>query len=110
MKIKEKRKQKSNLVKYGVTNSASVKDVKDKIKNTFQEKYGMHPKKTKEVQDKWLATCLEKYGGHHNQNLEVQKKSEATSFHYKNYTLPSGNLVKYQGYENLALDELVQFY
>ena len=110
LKIKEKRKQKSNMIKYGVTNTASVKEVKDKIKNTFQEKFGGHPKNNKEVQDKWKATCLEKYGGHPNQNRDVQIKSEVTSFHYKDYMLPSGNLVKYQGYENLALDELVQLY
>jgi len=110
LKIKEKRKQKSNMIKYGVTNTGSVKNVKDKIKNTFQEKFGGHPKNNKEVQDKWKATCLEKYGGHPNQNRDVQIKSEATSFHYKDYMLPSGNLVKYQGYENLALDELVQVY
>jgi hypothetical protein len=62
------------------------------------------------VQDKWKATCFEKYGGHPNQNKEVQIKSEATSFAYKDYMMPSGNVVKYQGYENVALDELVQLY
>jgi len=104
-------RSKATLIKnHGVDNAGKSKIIQEKIHNIFQEKYGMHPKKTKEVQDKWAATCLEKYGGHHNQNVEVQKKSEATSFHYKDYMLPSGNLVKYQGYENLALDELVQVY
>ena len=110
LKVKEKRKQSSNLINYGVTNTGSLQGVKDKIKNTYNEKFGGHPKKTKEVQDKWAATCLEKYGGHPNQNIDVQIKSEATSFHYKDYMMPSGNIVKYQGYESLALDELVQLY
>jgi len=110
LKHKEKRKQTSNLEKYGVINTASLKEVKDKIKDTYEEKFGGHPKKTKEVQEKWKATCLDKYGGHPNQNKEVQAKSEATSYHYKEYMMPSGMIVKYQGYENLALDELVQEY
>jgi len=110
LKVKEKHKQDTNLKRYGFINTGSLQSVKDKIQTTYNEKFGMHPKKTKEVQDKWKATCLEKYGGHPNQNIDVQIKSEATSYHYKDYMLPSGNLVKYQGYENTALDELVQLY
>jgi hypothetical protein len=29
------------------------------------------------------------------------------AFKFKNYTLPSGKIITYQGYENLALDELI---
>lgn len=72
--------------------------------------WGIHPLKTQEIISKRAETCLEKYGGHPNQNLEVQEKSEANSYNYKVYMMPSGNLVKYQGYENLAIDELVQIY
>jgi len=110
LKIKEEHKQTTNLKKYGVTNTGSLKEVKEKIFNTYQERFGGHPKKTKEVQDKWKETCLEKYGGHPNQNVEVQAKSEATCYKYKEYMMPSGNIVKYQGYENLALDELILKY
>jgi len=98
------------MKKYGVDNPGQAESIKKKIQDVWTIKYGGHPKKNKEVQDKWTATCLEKYGGHHNQNKEVQAKSEATSYHYKTYMMPTGNLVKYQGYENLALDELVQLY
>ena len=110
LKVKEKRKQETNLKRYGCINTGSTQDVKDKIKKSYEERFGGHPKQTKEVQDKWKATCLEKYGGHPNQNKEVQAKSEATSYHYKTYMMPSGTLVKYQGYEDLALNELVQIY
>ncbi len=110
LKIKEAHKKETNLNKYGVTNTGSLKEVKDKIQATFNQRFGGHPKKTKEVQDKWKATCLEKYGGHPNQNIDVQIKSEANSYHYKDYIMPSGSIVKYQGYENIALDELVQLY
>lgn len=76
LKKKEQRKQSSNLEKYGVINTGSTDSVKEKIRRTYQEKFGGHPKQTKEVQDKWKETCLDKYGGHPNQNKEVQIKSE----------------------------------
>jgi hypothetical protein len=98
------------LTKYGVKNAGMLKESIEKTKQVFMEKYGDHPKRTKAVNDKWKETCLEKYGGHPNQNLEVQAKSEATAYCYKDYVMPSGKLVKYQGYENLALDELVKLY
>jgi hypothetical protein len=98
------------MKKYGVENPGQSESIKKKIQNAWSTKYGGHPKTNKDVQEKWSATCLEKYGGHHNQNKEVQAKSEATSYHYKTYMMPSGNLVKYQGYEDKALDELVQLY
>lgn len=96
------------MKKYGVDNAAKSEEIKKKINEVHFNHYGGHPKKNAEVQAKWKATCLEKYGGHPNQNKDIQIKSEATSYHYKTYMMPSGNLVKYQGYENLALDKLVQ--
>jgi hypothetical protein len=102
--------KKTCMDKYGVDNAGKSSEIKKKINEIWLNKFGGHPKNTKAVQDKWIATCLEKYGGHPNQNKDVQIKSEANSYHYKDYMLPSGNLVKYQGYENLALDELVQIY
>ena len=96
--------------KFGVENAGQSEEIKKKIHESYIKHYGMHPLKTDEIKDKRAATCLEKYGGHPNQNKEVQAKSEATSYHYKTYMMPSGNLVKYQGYEDKALDELVQLY
>jgi len=110
LRIKEKHKQDTNLKKYGFINTGSLPEVKDKIKESWKEKYGGHPKQNKEVQDKWKATCLKVYGGHPNQNKEVQAKSEASSYKFRDYMMPSGNIVKVQGYEHIALDELVQLY
>jgi hypothetical protein len=109
-KIKEKKNVETCMKKYGVKNTGLVEDIKEKIQDKWIVKYGGHPKKTKEVQEKWKATCLKVYGGHPNQNKEVQIKSEASSYAYKDYMMPSGNIVKVQGYENIALDELVQLY
>lgn len=66
--------------------------------------------KSPEIIAKRAKTCLEKYGGHPNQNKEVQAKSEATSYKFRDYMMPSGKIVKVQGYENIALDELVKKY
>jgi hypothetical protein len=110
LKIKEKHKQDTNLKKYGFINTGSLTDVKEKIKESWKEKYGGHPKATKEVQDKWKATCLILYGGHPNQNKEVQAKSEASSYKFRDYIMLSGKIVKVQGYEHIALDELAQIY
>ena len=110
LKKKEQHKVKTCLEKYGVTNSGAVQEVKDKIAKTYLEKYGGHPKQTAEVQEKWKQTCLEKYGGHHNQNKEVQIKAEKNSYKFKEFTLPSGKIIKYQGYENLAILELLKVY
>lgn len=98
------------MEKYGVTNAGKSEEIKKKIKDGFHKKYGVHPKQTQEVQDKWKATCLDKYGGHPNQNKEVQIKTEANAYAFKEYTLPSGKQVKVQGYESLALDDLVKLY
>ena len=95
---------------FGFDNPGKDPEIVKKIKEGWKEKYGGHPKTNKQVQEKWKATCLEKYGGHPNQNKEVQAKSEATAFSYKEYMMPSGNMVKYQGYEDIALNELVKKY
>lgn len=98
------------MKKYGVFNIFQDKATIEKIQNTYQERFGGHPKRTKEVQEKWMNTCKEKYGGHPNQNAEVQAKAERTSFHHRDYTLPSGKVVKIQGYEDKALDELLEHF
>lgn len=110
LKKKEAKRVETCIREHGVINTAQLSEVKKKINDTFIEKYGGHPKNTQEVQAKWAATCLERYGGHPNQNVEVQAKSEKSSFAYKDYMMPSGTIVKYQGYEILALDELVKLY
>jgi len=109
-KVNIERMKETFMNKYGVENAAQNEGVKKKINDSFQTKFGGHPKRNKEVQEKWKATCLEKYGGHPNQNIDVQARSEATSFKHKDYVMPSGKIVKIQGYEDRALDELLQMF
>jgi hypothetical protein len=59
----------------------------------------------------YKATCLAKYNCEYAaQSPEVQAKIEKTSHAFKDYTMPSGNVVKIQGYEHYALDHLLKSY
>ncbi len=106
----QKRRREYFLEKIGVDNPSKSEEIKQKIKGIYLEKYGDHPKRTKEVQQKWMETCFQKYGGHPNQNPDVQEKHEKKSYYFKNYTLPSGKIVRIQGYEGKALDILLKSY
>lgn len=110
LKMKEEHKVKTCMERYGVKNSAMIDSVKEKIQTSFNTRFGGHPKRSKDVQEKWKQTCLEKYGGHPNQNPNVQAKQEINSYKFKEFTFPSGRLVKYQGYENLAINDLLKIY
>lgn len=71
---------KENMMKkYGVENGFQLDSVKEKSKNTLLQKYGVeHPQFSNECKFKW-----------------------------KTYIYPSGNTIKYQGYENFGLDLLL---
>lgn len=66
---------------------------------------------TPEYKERYKKTCLEKYGTEHvMQSIEVQERTEKSGHSYKPYTLPSGTIIKIQGYENYALDVLLKTY
>ena len=110
LKKSVERSEKTCMDKYGVKNVTYLQETKDKTNKTYMEKYGDHPKRTKEVHDKWFNTMKERFGGHHNQNREVQIKAEQNSYKFKEFSMPSGKIVKYQGYENLAIIEVLKVY
>jgi len=129
-----KNKMKStNLERYGVEHAVQSEEIKDKIKKTNLEKYGFeyglqnegvkekrrlsnlekygfeNPLQREEIKEKSKKTCLNKYGVEYpSQNNEVYEKINKTSYYIKEYILPSGNIIKIQGYENFALDELLK--
>jgi len=106
--IKEKGKL-TNLQKYGVENPQQNKEIREKTIETTLNRYGVeHFCKTKEFKEKVIKTNMEKYGvPHHSQNSEIAEKMLNNSYQRKEYTLPSGKIITYQGYENFALDELL---
>lgn len=61
--------------------------------------------------DKYKETCVEKFGVENpSQNAEVHEKKVKNSYKSKEYKFPSGKIVKIQGWENKALDELLLSY
>ena len=128
---KVKKKYKENcLIKYGVDNPAKSKEVQDKTKITNLKRYGVEfSSQSEEVKKKIRATNLEKYGFESASKSQVVKdKVKKTSlerfgkwysqteehhssmYKMKEYKLPSGRIVKVQGFEPQALDYLLKTY
>lgn len=104
------------LNKYGVENPSQNNEIKEKIKKTMLDKYGVeYPIQNELIKEKIKQTCLQKYGVENpasNQEIQEKIRENCSSYNYKYklYTFPSGKQVKIQGYENLALDELIKLY
>jgi hypothetical protein len=123
----------TNLQKYGVEYCSQSQDFKDKFKATCLKNFGVpHPLKNKIITDKIKNTNIQKYGvnwcmqsdivknttiinsfkkygvSHYMQIPEHAENISKACYLVKDYTLPSGNIIKYQGYENFALDELLK--
>jgi hypothetical protein len=107
--IKAKMKQ-TNLEKYGFEYGFQNEEIKAKIVQTCLDKYGVeHVTQAKEFKDKAKQTNLERYGVEYiTQNPDILEKAIKCMYKSKDYILPSGNILQIQGYENYALDYLLQ--
>jgi L-rhamnose mutarotase len=132
--FKDKQKQ-TLLERYGVEHISQTQDFKDKFKQTCLEKYGVqhplqaeefrekvtqafinhygvtNPNKVPEIREKIRQTNLERYNVEYpSQSQEIQEKAQKNAKKYKEYKMPSGELRRVQGYEPLALEELLKTY
>jgi hypothetical protein len=107
--VKEKIR-KTNLEKYGFEYGLQNEEVKEKRRLSNLQKYGFeNPLQREEIKEKSKKTCLKKYGVEYpSQNIEIYEKMNKMSYYLKEYTLPSGNIIKIQGYEHFALNELLK--
>ena len=107
--IKEKREE-TIIKKYGVKNAFQSNIIKQKIENSMINKYGVkHISQSQKIKDKKVETSLRNYGVEYpTQNTEIMDKCSKNAYKLKEYILPSGNIIKIQGYENYALDEILQ--
>jgi len=113
------------LENYGVDNPSKAKVTTDKIKAawpeigrkrkaTMVEKYGVESyNSTEEFQARRKATWLEKYGVDNPvKNAEVMHKvmmsNSVSEYQTKSMSLPSGKIVRYQGFENIVIQELLE--
>ena len=99
----------NNLQKYGVEHVLQIPELRKQIIKTNLQKYGAENYfGTKECQKIIIQTNFKKYGvEHHSQNSEIAEKMLKCSYNKKQYTMPSGKIIDYQGYENFAFDELI---
>jgi hypothetical protein len=106
--IREKIKE-TNIKIFGVENPQQNQEIRNKNYKTNLEKYGVkHYLQTEEFKNKVIQTNLERYGvNHHSQNAEVAETMLIKAYKLKQYKLPSGKIIDYQGYENFALDTLL---
>jgi len=106
--VKCKRTQ-TFIDRYGVDNPAKNPDSINKMKQTNVEKYGVEfPLQNKNIYEKCINTNIEKYGVENClQNSEILTKQQKSSFKIKEYTMPSGKTIVYQGFENFAITDLL---
>jgi len=102
--------KKNNQKKYGVDNVFQLESVKEKSKDSIMNKFGVeNPSQAEEIKIKKEETCLKHFGVRNpQQNDTIYEKTN--KYRWKDYTMPSGRVVKIQGYENFALDILLKTY
>jgi hypothetical protein len=93
---------------HGVSNPAQLQDVKEKRAQTLLN----NPEIIKNRKLRAIATYTTKYGTpHHFQNKEwFNSFKRGTLYKLKDYVLPSGKIIKLQGYEPEALSILLSIY
>ena len=118
------------IEKYGVEVPTQAEEIKAKVRATNQRRRGVDwPAQDKLVWEKYEATMLERYGvnngfKHENikktmlerygvehcmQNPEIFRKTLRGLKSTKQGTFPSGQTYTYQGYENVAVQKLLEF-
>jgi hypothetical protein len=107
--IIKKKKENTNLENLGVTHPAKSKDVLKKMKNTYKEKTGFDSVSSNPAVRKKAQDTMEKRFGFRfpTQNPALMHKAFTNSFRLKTYTFPSGITTTYMGYENFAIDYLI---
>ena len=123
--LEQNRRKDLFLSKYGVVNPAQASECRLKQEQTNLERYGhtnylASSKGIQDVKNSWAdperkakrleaihQTFREKFGGFPYQNPEIFMKAMKNGFKYRDYAMPSGKIVKIQGYEDMTLDELI---
>ena len=126
-KVNSDNSRKGCLEKHGVVNISQTPQWKENVSNTNLKRHGVkwftqHSKLQNECkkaifknlteinsarQKAYIKTSFDRYGVKHpRQDAEIFSKSHGNWFKKKDYTLPSGKIVKIQGFEHIVLDEL----
>jgi hypothetical protein len=106
----KKVKEETCLKNHGVKYPSQSEEILKKQQETMMSNIGVkHALQSEEIRNKIKSDCLVKYGKEHFMQVpEIAEKSFNNSFKIKEYILPSGTSIKYQGYENYVWDELLK--
>ena len=109
--VRNKSKE-TSINKYGTEYPSQSNIVKEKIKQTNIEKYGVeYTMQSEEVKQKSINTSIQKYGvSNPAQSQEIMEKTQKNAKKFKEFTMPSGDVRKVQGYEPFALTDLLKTY
>jgi len=100
------------LDRYGYENPLGDIKVQERIKQTNLKRYGVKNSfQNKEIQERHKNVLLNKYGVDKMSQIDGVMEKKLNSGHKsKDYTLPSGDTIKVQGYENIFLDAALNYY
>jgi hypothetical protein len=103
-KIKE-----TNIRRFGTEHPSQNEDIKKKTRETNQQNYGFdYPTQHPEFKKKSMETSRRKYGVDYPcQHPTFAEKISKTAYRSKDFVFPSGRVERIQGYEHLALNELL---
>ena len=104
--------QKESIYKSHGGYTYNIPELMDKVNKTMMEKYNVeNAMYSEDLKNKIKETSITRYGTNHPmQNKDIMSKAIRSSYKKKLYTLPSGKIIQYQGYENFALDDLLKIY
>ena len=110
LKQKEENRLKTNLKRYGTKHPCKLESTKQKMYDTCIDKYGVkNPLQNSSILKKRSQTNINKYGGVSCMSdiivkNKMMKTHETIKYNRKECLLPSGKIVKKQGYEPQFLD------
>ena len=104
--------EQSNMEKYGTKNALESEAGRAKMRQTTKERYGYeYAMQSPEIKQQMRENSMEKYGvPYPRQHPDIARKAKISSLSSKEYVFPSGKKILIQGYENMALDELIKSY
>lgn len=103
------RRKKTNMERYQTEEVLKNKEIQQRISNTVMKRYHVkNPLQDKEIRGRKDATCEKRYGNSVIMHVpELFERKTINSFARKPLTLPSGTILYYQGYEDVAIRELL---
>lgn len=97
--------KKTNIERYGYENTFQVPEFKEKIHNSNVENYGVGmPLLNPEINAKGKATMVKIFGVEYYSQTGLGH----SGYKWKEYTLPSGKIIKIQGYEGRYIPILIR--